>query len=54
MDEKYRFPSSTIVIDEICRFVAKELQTNPDTLLVCGTYTIGKERVFEGKLQLYL
>ncbi|XP_062610123.1 DNA cross-link repair 1A protein-like [Saccostrea cucullata] len=42
----YAFPSQKEVIAFTVNLVQNELQRNPRTLIVCGSYTIGKERVF--------
>ncbi|XP_061194617.1 DNA cross-link repair 1A protein-like [Saccostrea echinata] len=42
----YAFPSQREVIEFTVNLVQNELQRNPKTLIVCGSYTIGKERVF--------
>ena len=44
------FPPQSVVIEEICNFVRMEITKDPKTLVVCGTYTIGKERVLIGEL----
>ena len=53
MNGRYVFPSQKTVIDEVSRFVKSELNKNPKTLVVCGTYTIGKERVVLGQSVSY-
>uniref|UniRef100_A0A914UNY2 DNA repair metallo-beta-lactamase domain-containing protein n=1 Tax=Plectus sambesii TaxID=2011161 RepID=A0A914UNY2_9BILA len=47
MNPRYVFPPQKAVIDEVCRFVKTELERYPKTLVVCGTYMIGKERVVQ-------
>ncbi|XP_046399708.1 uncharacterized protein LOC124166108 [Ischnura elegans] len=42
----YTFPSQERVIDNVLSIVESAVSKNPKTLIVCGTYTIGKERVF--------
>ncbi|KAK3094950.1 hypothetical protein FSP39_008281 [Pinctada imbricata] len=42
----YDFPPQKEVIDFAVDLVKKELARNPKTLIVCGSYTIGKERIF--------
>lgn len=42
----YAFPPQSEVIDFTVNLVRRELQRNPSTLIVCGSYTIGKERIF--------
>lgn len=44
----YAFPPQSEVIDFTVNLVQRELQRNPRTLIVCGSYTIGKERIFIG------
>ncbi|XP_046548367.1 DNA cross-link repair 1A protein-like [Haliotis rubra] len=45
-DPVYTFPSQSEVIKFAVSFVKKHVEACPNTLIVCGTYTIGKERVF--------
>lgn len=47
-DPTYAFPPQGEVIDFTVSLVLRELQRTPDTLIVCGSYTIGKERIFIG------
>ncbi|XP_005097518.1 uncharacterized protein LOC101851577 [Aplysia californica] len=42
----YAFPPQVDVIDFVVSLVAKHMKANPQTLIVCGAYTIGKERIF--------
>ncbi|KAL5265521.1 hypothetical protein ACHWQZ_G006293 [Mnemiopsis leidyi] len=45
MDPLYRFPPQKDVI----QFISDRVREfTPDTLIVCGSYTIGKERIVEG------
>ncbi|XP_075224374.1 uncharacterized protein LOC142326088 isoform X2 [Lycorma delicatula] len=43
---EYDFPTQNTIIEEIVSIVKDELQKNPKTLIVCGAYLIGKEKVF--------
>jgi hypothetical protein len=47
-DEKYRFPGQQEVVDFCVREAMKAVVQQPRTLVVVGTYSIGKERVFTG------
>ena len=44
----YAFPPQQEVIEYAVNLVKTELRRNPSTLIVCGCYTIGKERIFIG------
>ena len=46
LDSKYSFPPQDKVIEFTTLKVIECLQKYPDTLVISGTYTIGKERVF--------
>ncbi|XP_047134909.1 DNA cross-link repair 1A protein isoform X1 [Hydra vulgaris] len=45
-DPTYIFPPQNEIIDFVVKTARSFLQKNTKTLIVCGTYTIGKERVF--------
>ncbi|KAL3863151.1 hypothetical protein ACJMK2_004920 [Sinanodonta woodiana] len=45
-DPAYTFPPQQDVIDFVVNLVLNARSENPKTLIVCGAYTIGKERVF--------
>ncbi|CAC5418256.1 DCLRE1A [Mytilus coruscus] len=45
-DPKYAFPPQKLVIEFGVSLVEKILTEKPKTLVVCGSYTIGKERIF--------
>ncbi|XP_047110862.1 DNA cross-link repair 1A protein-like [Schistocerca piceifrons] len=47
-DPKYDFPSQEEVIAKAIEITTVTLQRCPKTLVVCGTYLIGKEKVFLG------
>ena len=51
-DENYCFLPQDQVVRLGVETVKRELAVNPKALVVCGTYTIGKERVFIGKCPL--
>jgi len=46
-NSKYSFPLQKDTIAHVRKFVKSFLQSRPRTLICVGTYTIGKERVFE-------
>ena len=50
-DPQYSFPQQEEVVSFIVNRVAAGKKTNKRLLVVCGTYTIGKERIFLGMLQ---
>ncbi|XP_060073013.1 DNA cross-link repair 1A protein-like [Ylistrum balloti] len=45
-DPTYTFPPQQEVIDFAVSVVKEKLKENAKTLVVCGSYTIGKERIF--------
>ncbi|XP_071090237.1 DNA cross-link repair 1A protein-like [Haliotis cracherodii] len=45
-DPSYTFPPQSEVIKFAVTLTKKHVEASPNTLVVCGTYTIGKERVF--------
>lgn len=48
-DPSRTFPSQSEVISFAVSLVQKYVMENPKTLIVCGTYTIGKEKIFTGE-----
>ncbi|XP_034250350.1 DNA cross-link repair 1A protein-like [Thrips palmi] len=47
-DPSYDFPYQEDVVEKVIETVRSHLSKNKATLIVCGTYTIGKEKVFIG------
>ena len=47
LDPRYSFPPQRDVIDFTANLAVDFLQRRPKTLVICGTYTIGKERIFK-------
>ena len=48
MNPRYCFPKQCDVIRYVVRIASEAVRKEPKTLIVCGTYSIGKERVFLG------
>ncbi|NXL79515.1 DCR1A protein, partial [Leptocoma aspasia] len=51
---EYTFPAQQEVIQFAVNIAFETVTLNPRTLVVCGTYSIGKEKVFLGILNSYL
>ncbi|XP_064382971.1 DNA cross-link repair 1A protein-like isoform X2 [Halichondria panicea] len=47
-DQKYDFPKQAEAISYAMEKSVQVVSKNPNTLIVCGTYTIGKEKFFQG------
>ncbi|GLH13150.1 Uncharacterized protein GBIM_17775, partial [Gryllus bimaculatus] len=45
---KYEFPTQESVVEGVIEIARKHMKLHSNTLFVCGTYTIGKEKVFMG------
>ncbi|XP_059159126.1 uncharacterized protein LOC131943136 [Physella acuta] len=45
-DPSYAFPPQHEVVNFAVTLVLKHVKDNPNTLIVCGSYTIGKEKIF--------
>jgi len=48
LDSYYKFLPQTDIIKLGIDLVRKELASRPNALITCGSYTIGKERIFIG------
>jgi len=44
---EYNFPSQADVVEASVALVTEHLEANPNTLVLVGAYTIGKERIFK-------
>lgn len=47
LDPRYSFPKQEDILNLIVNLAQDELNLNSRTLIVCGSYTIGKEKVFQ-------
>lgn len=47
----YDFPPQSEVIGFAVEKALSALTSDPQTVIVCGSYTIGKEKVFQGSCQ---
>ena len=52
-DPSYSFPMQQNVIDHAVNLSVKKMAKEPSTLIIVGSYTIGKERVFTGMITIY-
>jgi len=51
LDPTYNFPSQNDVIQYVSDNIEQNVKINPHTLVVTGTYCIGKEKIFMGKIK---
>ena len=48
---RYDFPPQSEVVGFAVEKTLSALSSDPETVIVCGSYTIGKEKVFQGGSQ---
>ena len=53
LDSYYTFLPQSKIVALGAKVAKNELRAKPNTLIICGTYTIGKERVFIGEYQFF-
>lgn len=51
LDPRYSFPPQRDVIEFAVKLAVDFVQCRPKTLIICGSYTIGKERIFKAIAQ---
>jgi DNA cross-link repair 1A protein len=54
LDSYYKFLPQSEIIKLGIDLVKKELASKPNALITCGSYTIGKERIFIGLYNLFM
>ena len=53
LDPNYSFPPQNDVIQFVTNNIAQSLELNRKTLVVTGTYCIGKEKIFMGMMKAF-
>ena len=53
-NESYNFPTQQSTIEFAVQKSCEAVKSKPRTLIVCGTYSVGKERVFVCKYLMAL
>ena len=53
LDPTYSFPPQNDVIQYVATTVERLVKENPLTLVVTGTYCIGKEKIFLGNIMVF-